>query len=322
MVEKNINKNNWKTELKQDPEKLPHILNKYIKDLPREEIIRLVYSGLLKIKEKNVKQFYSILNQSTKIISKRFGIQTSFNLLKRIEVGLNLRKPTLAIYDHCLHLIGGGQKYGLTVASILQDRFDISIIANKVVTHQNIMDWYNLDLSESQIKVIKIPFYEKLGTVHIDPIRVTEKIKNPFHLISLESTKYDFFINNSMLEMVYPLSGISAMIVHFPERRPNYFFYADQYTYIIYNSKYTASWIENKWKFSPHQHIYPPVDMEIYDGKKSKENIILSVARFEEGGTKKQLEMIRIFDKLTRIYPEISKGWKFVLVGGSHPGNS
>ena len=314
--------NNRKEEIKQNPEKLPQILNKFEEDLPREDIIRLAYTGLLSIKEKKGRHFDSLLNRTAGMVSKKFGVQAALNLVKKIELGLGLRKPTLAIYDHCLHLIGGGQKYGLTVASILQDRFDITILSNKEVTRQNILEWYNLDLSGCQIKVIKIPFYEKLKTAHIDPIRVTEKMKNPFHLISLESAKYDLFINNSMLEMVYPLSGISAMIVHFPERRPKVYFYADQYTYIIYNSKYTASWIKHKWKFAPHQHIYPPVDMEIYDGEKKKENIILSVARFEEGGTKKQLEMIRVFDKLTRIHPDTAREWKLVLVGGSHTGNS
>lgn len=322
MIQDYHNSHAGKRNSSEHPGKILHLLNMRKKDLNREDFTQLVFSGLMKIRAKDIKTFESILGKTVKIVSKKFGIQTSLNLIKKIELGLKLRKPTLAIYDHCLHLIGGGQKYGLTVASILQDRFDISIIASKPVTHQNMMDWYNLDLSGCRIKIMKIPYYERLGTVHIDPIRITERMKNPFHFISLESARYDFFINNSMLEMVYPLSGVSAMIVHFPERRPRHYFYANQYTYIIYNSKYTASWIQNKWKFSPHQHIYPPVDMEIYDGNKNKKNIILSVARFEEGGTKKQLEMIRVFDRLTRIYPEISRGWKFILVGGSHSNNS
>lgn len=122
--------------------------------------------------------------------------------------------------------------------------------------------------------------------------------------------------------MVYPLSNISVLVCHFPERRPRTYFYADQYTYVICNSQYTAEWIEKKWKFSPHQHIYPPVDMEAGEEKilKKKKNI-LSVARFEVEGTKRQQEMIEAFLKLKHEFPKIMKDWTFVLVGGSNPDN-
>jgi len=49
--------------------------------------------------------------------------------------------------------------------------------------------------------------------------------------------------------------------------------------------------------------------------------VILSVARFEPEGTKRQREMIEAFLKLDRLHPDIVAGWKFVLVGGSEPRN-
>jgi glycosyltransferase involved in cell wall biosynthesis len=261
----------------------------------------------------------SRLKDEIEKITAGHGIQAAYNILMRIQVVLGLRKPTLAIYDHTGHIIGGGQKYGFTVAHALQDIFDITLILNKKVTRQDILGWYHLDLSDCKIKIIPIPFFDELDPVHLDPARVSRRVANPFHMISKESGNYDFFINNSMNEKVYPLSNVSALIVHFPERRPRDYFYADQYTYVIYNSKYTAHWIEQKWKFSPHKHIYPPVDMDPDSDEKNpvKENIILSVARFEMGGSKKQLEMVRTFVKLSRRFPELFKQWQLVLVGGS-----
>ncbi len=299
---------------------------KLIKNYPREsnpeKLFQTLFLRIKKIIDHNdYYEFKKRFSGTMRELSRRHGLQSSLNLIKRIEVAMGLRKPCLAIYDHCLHFIGGGQKYGMTMAFALQHFFDVTIVADKPVTHENIRDWYDLDLSHCSIRIIPIPFYEKLGTTHLDPVYVTKKIKNPFHLISLESAKYDFFINNSMLEMVYPLANVSVMMVHFPERRPSYYFYSHAYTAIMYNSKYTASWIEKKWKFSPHKHIYPPVDMMVYDGSSSKKNIILSVARFEEGGTKKQLEMIKSFIRLTRTFPETASQWKLILVGGSNPGN-
>ena len=264
---------------------------------------------------------FTRLDDEIREIEREQGVQAAYNRLLRLEVALGLRKSTLALYDHCGHFIGGGQKYGYTAAHALQDIFDITLLVNGELTHDDIRNWYGLDLSKCKIKVIKIPFFEQFDSPVLDPARISRRIENPFHLISRESGNYDFFINNSMNEMVFPLSNVSVLICHFPERRPKSYFYADRYTYVVYNSKYTAHWIEKKWKFTPHKHIYPPVDMEPEGDLEipsiPKENIILSVARFESGGSKKQLEMVKTFLALNRRMPDVFKDWKLVLAGGS-----
>ena len=249
-------------------------------------------------------------------ISIEGGIQAGLNYLSRAEVMLGLRRPRLAVYDHAFHLIGGAQKYGLTLAAALRDRFDITLIANKDVCLEDFRNWYDLDLTGCAVKIIKIPFFERTGAAFLDPAMITSKVENPFHLVSRESGEYDFFINNSMNEMVYPLSNISVLVCHFPERLPGSYFYADQYTSVIYNSLYTAAWVERMWKFRPDQHIYPPVDLA-GGGPAAKKKLILSVARFEPEGTKRQWDMIEAFLKLDKYHPDLIKGWRFVLVGGS-----
>jgi glycosyltransferase involved in cell wall biosynthesis len=121
--------------------------------------------------------------------------------------------------------------------------------------------------------------------------------------------------------MVYPLANVSVLICHFPERPPATYFYADRYTQVVYNSRYTAGWIKRLWGFTPHRHIYPPVDLAGEAAPAAKKKVILSVARFEPEGTKRQREMIEAFLKLDRLHPDIIAGWKFVLVGGSEPRN-
>jgi glycosyltransferase involved in cell wall biosynthesis len=265
----------------------------------------------------------SRLKPALDTIAEQHGVQAAYNVLLRIEAALELRKPSLAIYDHTGHIIGGGQKYGFTIAHALKDLFDVTLIVNKKITHSDILDWYHLDLSDCKIKILPLPFFEELDSIHLDPARVNRRTGNPFHIVSRESGNYDFFINNSMNEKIYPLANVSAMVVHFPERRPKDYFYADRYTYVIYNSSYTAHWIQRKWKFAPHKHIYPPVDMAASSDRQGveKENIILSVARFEEGGSKKQMEMVRTFNKLTRRFPALMERWSLVLAGGS-PGEN
>jgi glycosyltransferase involved in cell wall biosynthesis len=261
------------------------------------------------------------LGRKVKAVESSDGIQAAYNCVMRAQAALGLRKPTLAIYDHAFHMIGGAQKYGLTLAAALRDLFHITILANKDVRLENFRDWYGLDLSGCEVKVIRIPFYEEKNAFHIDPAFITRKVANPFHLISLASGDYDVFVNNSMNEMVYPLSNISVLVCHFPERRRRSYFYADRYTYTITNSLYTAGWVEAKWKYRPHLQVYPPVDIDGAETGQAKKKIILSVARFEPEGTKRQREMAQAFLKLGRDWPEVVGGWKLVLAGGSSPDN-
>jgi glycosyltransferase involved in cell wall biosynthesis len=255
-------------------------------------------------------------------IGRRRGMQNVFNLIKQLEVSFALRKPTLAIYDHTLHLIGGAQKYGCTIAHALQDDFDVTLITNKPVRHCDLQNWYQLDLSRCRILTIAIPFYEGQNKEHLDPAAITSrKMANPFHLISRESGNHDFFINNSMVEMVYPLAAQSLFICHFPERRPVSYFYVDRYRHIVFNSCYTAGWIQKKWHLKPDIHLYPPVDMNGSVDFSAKENIILSAARFDPGGNKQQLRMVRAFKELAQHRPQDLNGWKLVLAGGSFKDN-
>ncbi len=248
-------------------------------------------------------------------LAQRSGPQAAYSLLLRAEVAAGWRKPSLAIYDHTLHLIGGGEKYGCTMAEALQDDFDVTLIAHRPVTTADLMAWYDLDLSRCRIKIMPLSFFP--GDEAINPDRVSERSENPFFAVSRESGNYDFFVNNSMLEMVYPLAAVSLFVCHFPERPKGPYFYADRYPHLIYNSRYTAGWIQKKWGIAGGRHIYPPVDMEPSGAAAPKENIILSVARFESGGSKQQAEMVAAFARLLAREPQATRGWKLVLCGGS-----
>jgi glycosyltransferase involved in cell wall biosynthesis len=57
--------------------------------------------------------------------------------------------------------------------------------------------------------------------------------------------------------------------------------------------------------------------MEVYEPGQKKEQLILSVARMEEGGTKKQKEMASAFIDLKKRFPAIASGWKLIIAGGS-----
>mgnify|MGYP001422902819 CR=1 FL=1 len=234
-----------------------------------------------------------------------------------------MNKISIGIYDHAFHFAGGGQRYVAKMAESIQERYDITYISNKASNLNNYKKWFNIDLSGCQLKTIKLPYYEILRRYFVDEGAVILPFYNPFKRISEESLKYQIFINVNMLTKVKPLSPVSIFFCHFPDRQKSkYFFYVDKYTFLVSNGLYSSFWIKKRWGLEPTHIIYPPVDM--YNKASSiegKENIILSVARFEIGGSKKQIEMVKAFENLIKIRPDLRETWRLILAGGSFPSN-
>jgi O-antigen biosynthesis protein len=281
-------------------ETLPVIIKKLVENHPRD------------LAEKTLIQ----LSESLMPI---FGALALDNLFARMQVLLGHRRMSVGLYDQALHVIGGGQKYGCTIASALQDRFDVTLISNKPVEIESLEEWYRLPLSQCRVKVVPLPYFDQFGS-WIDSNVVTENTPNPFDAVSLQSKDFDVFINVNMLAMVRPLSPYSVFICHFPDTPRRCYFKAHEYSYFVVNSEYTAQWAKQLWDVDPDRILYPPVRMEAHEAPE-KEKMILSAARFELGGSKKQLELIEAFEDLCSSHPDRLRGWRLVLAGGSLPYN-
>lgn len=266
--------------------------------------------GILKlIKEGSYEEFLpEILEECTKV----FPLDRVQNILNEIELYLGLRKPRLAFYDHALQFIGGGQKYGATIAEAIQNNYDCTFITNKPITVNELEDWYDLNLSKCDLKVVDLDINKKDNK--INPTKAEFSNDNPFAPVEDEILNYDLLVNVNMVPAVNALALQNIFICHFPDSLKQNHFYVKNYDQLIANSKYTKKWIEKRWELDPDEIVYPPVDMK-YKGEVKKENIILSVARFEETGSKKQKELVKIFEKLK------PQGWKLVLAGGSMKNN-
>ncbi len=263
----------------------------------------------------------SLLRRIGTAIAERAGLRAAINTIDLCQLRLGLRKPRIAIYDHTWSFIGGAQKYGATMAEALRDLGEITLIGNRPFSTGQLAAWYRLDLEACATRLITLPFFEKMGGDFIDPAEIGARtVANPFHAVSRATLDYDLFVNNSMLEMVLPLSYRSVFITHFPERAARSYFYVDRYDRVVCNSRYTSGWIEKRWGLEAHAQIYPPVDMP-GPRPENKEPIILSAARFDPGGNKQQLDMVRVFRAMVRRHPRSSRGWRLVLAGGSHGDN-
>ncbi len=91
------------------------------------------------------------------------------------------------------------------------------------------------------------------------------------------------------------------------------------YDRILANSKFTADWIDRRWRL-PSFELTPPIDTEEFstESSYSKERIILSVGRFFAGGhNKKHHEMAEAFIRM-RKEGYIPEEWRLVFVGSRH----
>jgi GT2 family glycosyltransferase/glycosyltransferase involved in cell wall biosynthesis len=259
-----------------------------------------------------------VLDRLTEVLAKIYGALAVDHLLGRLQVILGRRRISVGFYDQALHFVGGGQRYGCTIASELQNRFDVSLISSGPVTLQDLESWYGIPLSRCRLEVVPLPYFGRLGG-WIDANAVTPDAPNPFDAIAAQSQKFDFFINVNQLPMVCPLSPFSLFLCHFPDVERRCFFWAGDYSCLVVNSLYTGEWVRRLWGLDYDLLLYPPVDLA--GPPREKEKVILSVARFEIGGSKKQLEMIEAFCQLRASHPDLLRGWRLLLVGGSTPGN-
>src|SRR5207245_6799402 len=107
---------------------------------------------------------------------------------------------------------------------------------------------------------------------------------------------------------------LSVFVCHFPDVLPRAYFGAHEYTLLVASSRYASSWIRRRWGLATSMLLYPPIDAR--GPALAKDRIILSVARFEPAGSKKQLEMVQAFRALRAAAPGPMAGWRLVVLGG------
>ena len=198
------------------------------------------------------KVVYLSLSAMKNVLLETLESRRVYNFFAQLELMLGLRRTKIGIYDHAFHFSGGGQRYVAEMAKILQDKYDVTYIANKEVELNQYMDWYNIDLSKCKLKIVKIPFFERINEFTINESAVLFEDNNPFDIIAEESLNYDVFINANMLSKVKPQSIYSIFVCHFPDNKRGRFFHVDDYDSIISNGSYTSSWIAGNGGLNQH----------------------------------------------------------------------
>ena len=241
-----------------------------------------------------------------------------------------------AIYDPYLDTLGGGERYCLTVGEILlkfgykvdifwsgnqeillkaQDRFGLNLKGINLLpdifglTHQKIeLIEENSPDSLHSIPVLKSNFFQKI-------LKYIQKYK------ILSSYDLVFFLSDGSIPFLFSKKNILHIQVpfilkeSFQDKILN-FIKVKFINQVVCNSQFTSKFLSD-FPDSKVKVLYPPVDVEKFYSSDDKENIILSVGRFDNIlNAKKQDILIEAFKKICKNNPHLK--WKLVLMGGSH----
>ena len=209
------------------------------------------------------------------------------------------------IFDPYLDTLGGGERYALTFAqSLLNSGFRVEVAWKDAETLKKAEERFGLDLSG--IKINKKAY--ELCTSNTSLFRKF-----------LFTIRYGliFWVSDGSLPFLFSRNNLIHFQVPFKTIGGNTFVNRIKTLFVhkfVYNSRFTADVHETYFPKNKSFILYPPVDTESFlPGK--KENIILSVARFDSPShSKRQDVLIDAFKILHKTSPD----YQLFLVGGSH----
>jgi len=209
------------------------------------------------------------------------------------------------IFDPYLDTLGGGERYSLTFAlGLLAFGYSVEIAWMNAETLRTAEDRFGLDLS-------KIKLNKKAYDLCVGKTSLIRKF--------LFTIRYGliFWVSDGSLPFLFSKNNLIHFQVPFMNVGGNSLINKIKTLFIhkfVYNSRFTATIHETHFPKNKSFILYPPIDVESFRPGK-KENIILSVARFDSPShSKRQDILIEAF----RILNRSCKNYQLFLAGGSH----
>ena len=213
------------------------------------------------------------------------------------------------IFDPYLDTLGGGERYSLTVANVLTSNgYKVSLAwpSQKILESATFRFGLNLKNITADLKAFEL--FKSSGKL-LKKIKITKG----YDLV--------FFLSDGSIPFLFSKNNILHFQVPFKEiinpRNLNFikFKLIDKF---IYNSKFTQNVLEKNLP-KKGMVIYPPIDTKGFKPTKGKENLILSVGRFDSPSHAKRQDILtEAFKELTK---ETKSKYKLVLAGGLRGGD-
>lgn len=214
----------------------------------------------------------------------------------------------VAIYDPYINTLGGGEKYLLTIAELLLGKgFQVDLYSpadSQIISKAE--DRFFLNLKGLQIKP---DIFKARGLAHtLNKFRLSHQYQM---FIFLNDGSIPFlFSKNNILHIQVPFNLKFSLSQRLLNQLKLKF-----YKKVIVNSQFTKQHVDHIYGINS-TILYPPIDLSSFTPATNKQNIILSVGRFDNIlNAKKQDVML---DAFIRLYQRHHlTGWKYVLIGGS-----
>lgn len=201
---------------------------------------------------------------------------------------------SIGFYTPYLHILGGGERYILSIAQILSEKHKVYLFG-----------------SESIIQKAKKTLDLKLDKISLIPLSKVQSNKN--RLIALKDFDIFFYVTDG--SVFFSTAKRNFLIVqssaHFPENNIINRIKLSNWKLLCYSTFIQKLIFE---KLKTKSYILPPC-IDNYEYKDiRKEKVILSVGRFFTAPhDKKHALLVQIFKKN---YQQYFSGWKLIIAGG------
>lgn len=219
-----------------------------------------------------------------------------------MEERIKMKKALL--FDPYLDTLGGGERYSLTLALGLEKLgYSVEIAWNNRDTLVAAQERFGLDLSTVKLN-------KKAYKLFTQKTNIFQKF--------LFTIRYGliFWVSDGSLPFLFAKNNLVHFQVPFKTIGGSSFVNKIKTLFInkfVYNSQFTASVHQSHFPKSKGTVLYPPIDTESFKPGK-KENIIISVARFDSPSHPKRQDIL--IDAFKLLY-KTNKDYQLFLVGGS-----
>lgn len=204
----------------------------------------------------------------------------------------------IAFYNPYWHILGGGERYLLSIAEYLSRNHEVFLFADDSIKNKA-RAVFNISLN----RVNFLP----LSTIQ------TKNLLKKYYL----TLKYDIFFYMTDGSLFIPMAKKNFLVIqspaHLPILIPLNRLKVSRWKIVCY-SQFMRNIIEDK--INKEAYILSPcIDPKNFEAKSIlKENIILTVGRFFSSLHNKKQEVL--LDVFKKNYQKYFKGWKLIIAGG------
>lgn len=204
--------------------------------------------------------------------------------------------------------VGGGEKYFFDAASALAQHHEVTIALPQRCTRAEI------EQSQQKYEQFLERSMENI-TFSVAPLHngtVLQKL--------LWTRKFDLCFAVTDGSAFFSASKKNVLHIQVPFTQPKHRFLErlklDNWKIKNANSAFTQRVVENAWNTKIQYVHYPAIDDNCFQQISKKEKVIINVGRFfRQLHSKRQDIIVQAFSKLRKEHPELSNGWKLVLIG-------